>query len=187
MAKIKGIEIKSLKKFKGREWDENYQGNIYLNGKKIGFWSQDSHGGCDIFDFDDKESREKFIKVVKDYYDSNPYKIYYNMTLEEFMAGKEPELQHYDDMYEPHDMFMSELLNLTLDEKLFKTKIKKGYATIVMFNYYHLKGPVPVSSSIFYPSRYTKEMIKTDIEEERKKHPQLKEKVYTDLSDFIVE
>lgn len=54
MASINGVTIKSLKFFSGHEGEPLSQGTIYLNNKKLGFWSQDSHGGiCDNFDFDD--------------------------------------------------------------------------------------------------------------------------------------
>ncbi len=44
MASIKGIEIKNVKTFRGHEYPTNYQGNIYFNGVKKGFWSQDGWG-----------------------------------------------------------------------------------------------------------------------------------------------
>ena len=54
MASINGVSIKAFKKFRGHEGEELYQGNVYYNGKKLGFWSQDAHGGiCDNFEFDE--------------------------------------------------------------------------------------------------------------------------------------
>lgn len=39
-----GVEMKALKGFEGMEgW--TYQGNLYVENKKIAAWSQDSHGG----------------------------------------------------------------------------------------------------------------------------------------------
>ena len=39
-----GVEIKALKGFEGMEgW--TYQGNLYVENKKVAAWSQDSHGG----------------------------------------------------------------------------------------------------------------------------------------------
>ena len=55
MASIKGIELKNIKTFRGVEYPVNYQGNIYYNGKKLGFWSQDSWGGPDSYDFNTDE------------------------------------------------------------------------------------------------------------------------------------
>ena len=67
MASINGITVKNLKGFEG--WEGYcYQGNIYLNGKKLGFWSQDSHGGPDRFDF----SESALDKACKDYQNGFP-------------------------------------------------------------------------------------------------------------------
>ena len=52
MASINGVTIKSLKRFRDHEGFGIYQGNVYYKGKKLGFWSEDSWGGEDLFDFD---------------------------------------------------------------------------------------------------------------------------------------
>ena len=52
MSEINGITIKNLKSFKDHEGCEIYQGNVYYKGKKLGFWSQDSWGGPNDYDFD---------------------------------------------------------------------------------------------------------------------------------------
>ena len=44
MAKIYGLELKGIKTMIGRN-GEVFQGNIYLEGKKIGVYSQDLNGG----------------------------------------------------------------------------------------------------------------------------------------------
>ena len=55
MANINGIEIKAIKTFLGTEGYAR-QGNVYLDKKKIGFFSEDGNGGCDWIDFEcDKE------------------------------------------------------------------------------------------------------------------------------------
>lgn len=67
MAKINGVELKNLHGFTGHE-GYCYQGNVYLNGKKLGFWSQDSWGGSDDFDFD----VSVLSKACADYKDGFP-------------------------------------------------------------------------------------------------------------------
>lgn len=70
MATINGVEVKALKSFVGRE-GECLQGTVYLNGKKLGFWSQDSWGGPDQFDFDVKlldEACQKYEAGFPDTY-----------------------------------------------------------------------------------------------------------------------
>lgn len=51
MASLNGVSIKNLKLYRGHEGEPLYQGNVYLDGKKVGFWSQDAWGGPDELDF----------------------------------------------------------------------------------------------------------------------------------------
>ena len=70
MARINDVEIKNLKSFMGSEgWCS--QGNVYLNRKKLGFWSQDGRGGSDVFEFDESllsEAAENFKAGFPDTY-----------------------------------------------------------------------------------------------------------------------
>lgn len=45
MASINGLTLKNIVEFKGHEGEPLFQGNIYYNNKKVGFFSQDSWGG----------------------------------------------------------------------------------------------------------------------------------------------
>ena len=49
MAKFHGFEIKNMKTFLGME-GYGTQGDVWLNGKKLGFWSNDGDGGEDRFE-----------------------------------------------------------------------------------------------------------------------------------------
>ena len=105
MASINNVQIKSLKTFKGREGLCS-QGNIYLNGKKLGFWSQDSHGAiCDDFDFDESllDQAAKNIFETED-----DWKLY----------GVES--------------FLYKLLILMDYEKIYKKIAKKGYKSMLL-------------------------------------------------------
>ena len=60
MASIYGFTIKNIKTFRGREWDGR-QGDIYYNGKKVGWYNNDGNGGCaDIDFFGTLENRQWF-------------------------------------------------------------------------------------------------------------------------------
>lgn len=114
MASINGVTIKNLKTFRGHEWEEVAQGSIYLNGKRLGFWSQDSWGGPDTFDFDESILNE----AVKNFKDGLPrdYK--------------------YLDIIDT-TIFIGELLRLIDTEKYLKKDFKKGYkVAIVVSNRY---------------------------------------------------
>ena len=108
MASINGISIKSLKGFRDPEGMEIYQGNVYYKGKKLGFWSQDSWGGPDHFQFDESildAEVEKFreSELVEDRYRK--------ITNVEIMLG--------------------EIVELARMEKEYKKRAKQGYTTLV--------------------------------------------------------
>ena len=104
-ASIKGYSVKSLKMFRGMEGDA-FQGNLYLNNKKIGFWSQDANGAiCDYFELN-PDCEQRLEEVAKEYLISkNSYG--------ELEEGIEKEI------------FMSDLLELTLRFKDYKKIVKK--------------------------------------------------------------
>lgn len=59
---IFGIQVKGVKTKQGRE-GEYYCGNVYYNGKKLGFWSQDPYGCiADNFEFDTRQLDEALNK-----------------------------------------------------------------------------------------------------------------------------
>ena len=67
MAKtMKGITLKGLKTFKGHEGEPCIQGNIYMDGKKIGWFSDDSRGGPRQYHIDAKKEKE-FNDRTEDY------------------------------------------------------------------------------------------------------------------------
>lgn len=61
-----GVTIKNLKTYRGRE-GEAYQGDVWLNGNKLGFWSQDANGCIsDRFEFDKLTLLESLHKHQKE-------------------------------------------------------------------------------------------------------------------------
>lgn len=70
MAKIKGIELKNVKEFRGHEGEELMQGDVYYKNKKVGFYSQDAHGGMDTFDIFynvDRDIRKEIMEIADNY------------------------------------------------------------------------------------------------------------------------
>ena len=109
MARINGVEIRGLKRFIGTE-GYAFQGNIYIDGKKQGFWSQDANGGVtDWFDFDTELLKSRI-----------PLRIKEDTSLG--TAGLNLEV------------FMDELILLKDDEKQFKKSQKKGFNIVVALN-----------------------------------------------------
>lgn len=66
MASVNGISLKGLKTFKDHEGMDIFQGNLYIGGKKIGFWSQDAWCGPDIVRLDPKYDERKLEQCFKD-------------------------------------------------------------------------------------------------------------------------
>lgn len=70
MAKIKGIELRNVREFLGHEGEPLVQGSVYYKNREVGFYSQDSWGGMDIFNLDydlDAETTEEINDIVNNY------------------------------------------------------------------------------------------------------------------------
>lgn len=108
MASINGITVKGLKKFRGHEGEPCYQGTVYVDGMKMGWWSQDSHGGPDIMDFD----QSYLNKEVEAYRNSDRV---------------EDEYREYTEL----DSLLCDLIEVMEIEKAYKGFVKKGRPTMV--------------------------------------------------------
>lgn len=180
MASINGICVKGLKEFKGHEGEPLCQGNLYLNNKKIGFWSQDAWGGPDNVQlesgYNEKLLNEAVhsLNVDKDYHGSRPdgstFVVEYN--LERLMAD-------YIPLYE--------------DEKIYKQAEKKGYKGVVIASdgYHQVSWALPGS----YMQKKDAELLKVleaDIKEAKRsffKEDQFTQhsvKIYRSLDDFVI-
>lgn len=118
MASINGISIKSRKNFLGHEGEPLCQGNVYLNNKKLGFWSQDSHGGPDYFTLDPKYSKALLDQAV---IARNPEKAYHGKH------GDRPYVIEYD-----MEQLLGDCVELAEEEQLYKKAVKSGYSAILL-------------------------------------------------------
>lgn len=164
MASINGIEIKSLNEFKGHEGEPLFQGNVYYKGKKLGFWSQDAHGGiCDNYGFDEEILNDEVKRFVAS-----------DMVEEEYkkIVGLES--------------LLSDLVELMEREKQYKKFLKKGLNTTVLItDGYHGFYGACLSAS----KEEALETFKKYIEESKRKcfkNKEVKVFVYMDLNDFKV-
>lgn len=165
MAKINGVEMKAIKTFADHEGAQIAQANIYLNGKKLGLWSQDSWGGPDnYFGFEDVIIQKAKL----------------------FKEGCPSDAKYYDFLDNP-DIFMSHLLELVEDEKRYKKYLKQGYTTVLIISDgYHC-------SMIAFREKMTLSEIESKYSDTVKKmrgkmfkNVKPEEKVYTSLDDFSV-
>ena len=119
MASINGITVKGLKKFRGHEGEPLYQGNVYLNNKKIGWWSQDSWGGPDSCCLDEPYKVRKLEDKVK-----------------ELNRDKEETFTRNDGstctMSYSLDIMFGDLMELKHDEDTFKAAIKNGFGGVLL-------------------------------------------------------
>lgn len=63
-----GYWIKNIKWFKGHEGEDIFQCSVYKNGKRIGFFSQDSWGGSDKLTCQKKEDAEALCSFAKEFF-----------------------------------------------------------------------------------------------------------------------
>ena len=165
MAKINGVEMKAIKSFPDHEGCECAYASIYIDGKRVGRWSQDSWGGPDNYEgFEDA-----IINKAK-----------------AFKEGCPKDAEYYDFLDNP-DIFMGHLLELSEDEKRYKKYLKDGYTTVLMISDgYHC-------SMVAYRGKMTLSEIESRFPDTVKKmregmykNVKPKERLYTSLDDFSV-
>lgn len=120
MASINGISLKKVTEFKGHEGEPCYQGDVYLNNKKIGFWSQDAWGAVvdNVYlslEYSEEMLREKIKKLNIDKAK--------NITRADGSS---------DTIYYSLESLFSDLLVLQDHEKIFKKAVKAGYKGVAV-------------------------------------------------------
>lgn len=165
MATINGITVKALKTFEGREGTA-LQGNLYLNNKKIGFWSQDGDGGPDRLYLDSAYSESKLEKALK----------------------KAQNKEHDGFMF--MELFMQDVVILVESEKAYKKNAKNGYPIVIeVTDGYHVSY---LGCSKTYTDMNDKELLtRTSMQIESIKSSMFKNKekqikVYRSPDDFVI-
>ncbi len=162
MASINGIEIKNLKTFKDHEGCDIAQGNIYYNGKKLGFLSQDYMSGPDSYDFDEKILDAEVAKYRNSSFVEEKYKDGANL-----------------------DCLLGDLLKLADSEKEYKRGKRKGYTTYVeATDGWHVCGYYTCAKDVF-SDPYHEGFVK-ECKAEFFKNMPMTVKVYNDIKDFAL-
>lgn len=179
MATINGISVKGMKKFFGHEGEPCFQGNLYLENKKIGTWSQDSWGGCDNFYIEKSYSERLLNKAV----------VSLNLD-KEYRGGtaEKPFVLEYN-----LERLLDDYISLVQDEKEYKKAVKAGYAGVmILSDGYHLsiwrlgkRLADMTDDELAYEMRHSIENAKKSFFKEDKfnKHTL---KIYRSLTDFEV-
>ena len=182
MASINGITIKGLKKFLGHEGEPLYQGNVYLGSKKIGWWTQDSHGGSDYCYLDAPYSVRKLENKLREL----------NRDKEETFSREDGSIYTIDYSL---DIMFGDLMALKADEDTFKEAIKKGFAGVLLVtDGYHCLGWYLKKEIADLPDAVILTKFATAIDEGKKKNKFFKEdkftkhqtKIYCSLNDFSI-
>lgn len=164
MAKINGIEIKNVKHFADHEGAPIAQGDVWYNGKKLGFWSQDSWGGPDQYHFDESVLNDAVKSYVASDYVPAKYKVIADL-----------------------DCLLGDLINIKETEKRAKKGFKDGYKTYVeATDGYHIRGYYTKLPKKFVPnSDYHKKFIGT-CEKDFFKNEKVEVAMYEGLGDFEI-
>ena len=189
MASIAGIQVKGVKTYSGMEGFAE-QGNLYMDGKKIGFWSQDADGGDDRYEFDKPESEQLFYNRIKDYFRKNPpidESRLYSVNAEDVDMGHLPQADvNKDDIATNPDCFMYNLSNLIDVEKTWKKAVKTGFAAIGIVKYYDTLSPTPVDETWNIRDDDIELSTINILDKAQKKNPTAHITVYAEAKDFIL-
>lgn len=108
MASIYGVSAKKIVEYKGHEGETCRQCDIYIDGKKTGFYAEDTWGGPERLDFTKEQMALLKERTV-------------------FYFAKYPEKNEC--LHTP-EMMIFELLYLCEKEKIFKKAAKAGFRAI---------------------------------------------------------
>lgn len=184
MAKIKGFELKAIKKTMGKE-GVGLIANIYLNNKKIGSYEDWGDGAMGNAHYNSKEDEETMMHLIYAYANIRPDKFMVNLYEERperyqeevervhkyFPYITEDEI-NINSLSANHIDFIVDDFMMLLDlEKSFKAAVKKGYS------YIGVKEEKGYVSAIYkIPEKCSKEKVDA----------LGCEKFYRSLNDFII-
>ena len=182
MANIYGFQMKNIKSTLGREGYGCFA-NLYLNGKKIGTYTDYGDGAMGDATYKSPEAEKEMTEFIVAYAKKNPDKYIVNLYKENPERYKE-ECNNFK-KYHPYisdedftietmsansiDYIVSDFLDLHEREKKFKKYIKKGYRA-VGFSKRKLSA---------YPSSWSDTKIKETAEGNE-------EMLYMTLDDFVI-
>lgn len=181
MASINGVSIKNLKSFMGHE-GPCLQGNIYIDGKKVGFWSQDSWGGPDTFDFNTSVLESRISEYLKSNKVIDEYALL-DRTIAEIDWNNLPMLSELST-----ESFITRLIDLIEDEKHFKSSSKKGYVGVGVIKSHYAKDANYYSEgrAAFPPNVDLKAEVEKISDKYVKPYPEKYIVTYFSLDDFNI-
>lgn len=180
MAQIKNFQMKNIKWNLGRE-GYGCTGSLYLDGKRIGTYTDYGDGGPEMVDYISPQMEEKMMKFIIAYAKEHPSKFIMNLYKdcpEQFKEECEIFKQYHP--YIPTEditletmsansivYVVEDFLKLYQKEKEFKKYQKKGYRAVSFSQ----------DQVIAYPSNWTDEKVKEHAGDTE---------LYFSLDDFIL-
>lgn len=166
MASINGIEVKAVKRFAGHDGMPCYQGNVYYQGKKLGFWSQDYRGGID----DDYDFNTSILDEIVELYKNSKY--------------VKPELRKYTTL----DYVLAQIVLMQETEARYKKYVKKGYTAMceITDDYNCFYTAIRTTET---NKEKIKKLLSKSIEQAKAqclKNQEIQVNIYTSLEDFNI-
>lgn len=158
MAEIYGITLKGCKEFQGMESD-GVQGNIYVDGKKVGWYNDRGDGGEVEIDYDGKGIKQEVAARIKRFFERHPHE------------------------YPGPDFFYPMILQLKDYEKHLKKAVKRGCDSILAQDALKSDWPNDCTRVIYFDSNSNsvEALIK---KYHLEKYPHLR--VYSAPEDFCI-
>lgn len=171
MASIHGITLKNLKIFSGME-GRGFSASVYLEGKRLGTVRDEAYGGSYLFDMREDALRAIDERILE-YQKKNPeldYLLISRMSAEEawerckrhLLPTKKPDRGNI--LF--RELFFSKLVNLTLDERKYKSGAKRGLTHLLNIHFLHVKD-TPLPSDLIF--QYSDRKEKTEFLKEMRK------------------
>ena len=149
MAKIYGVELKSIKTWEGQE-GYGLQANVYIDNKLAGQVTDDAWGGSFRYDFDTTELDKRAEKYRKNIWSKKPENAKY--------------LSLYKNGAEFEDQFIDEIFNLREAEKAFNKAQKTKWTHLVRYRV----GQNGVTREITCLAVMSDEKLKADLAQQHK-------------------
>lgn len=125
---VNGFTLKAVKAFKGREGEPCFQGNIYLENKKVGWFSSSYTMGPMDIRFDEPEIEKRFVETAVAFDKAYPLGfLYYNAPFK-----LDPKYNDIVTEVEAEDLVL-EMLAIQAAEKDYKFATKGGNPVVIYF------------------------------------------------------
>lgn len=126
--KVNGFTLKAVKAFKGHEREPCFQGNIYLENKKVGWFSSSYTMGPMDIRFDEPEIEKRFVKTAVAFDKAYPLGfLYYNAPFK-----LDPKYKNIVVEVDAEDLIL-EMLAIQAAEKDYKFATKGGNPVVIYF------------------------------------------------------